>query len=431
MATLSQSTKPQGINRNTLALAVTTGLLTLALAGCGSDNNNNQHTHNSQQGSEQGNGSGHGHNTGGGKEDTEQKNLFTKTATWQVNYNDASKQPICYDFDSKTEITDCQGNKWDIKFDNQGRGGVKFWTNGGVSGNGNGAASYLMPWSQLKEFNSSTAIPPAGYRIDSGEGIFAQYPWSEYSLLKPHQMAPNYRVYLITTDASDATTNSTPNRPVYALQITDYYNENEKSGYPTIRWIDTALPNKVNETTVDATSTTEWSYLNLTTGEKTTKDGDWHIGFKRYDVILNGGASGHANVGGYLAKTPDGYYTKDKEDKLTPVATAFKAGNAKNTLKYLTQVNEYDISTDGVPWVTDIKGSQLNPEPTGNYPVIDYGWYVYRGDKGHILEAKPEDKAIGTILRSGEGDSYAKMRLESIENGVWTFKFEIQPKTKS
>ena len=76
----------------------------------------------------------------------------------------------------------------------------------------------------------------------------------------------------------------------------------------------------------------------------------------------------------------------------------------------------------------------MNPAYTGVFPNLDYGWYTYNGGT-HQLNAKPIDKAQGALLRSAEGNSYARVRLEKInypDNTAtaatsWVFKFDIQP----
>ena len=82
----------------------------------------------------------------------------------------------------------------------------------------------------------------------------------------------------------------------------------------------------------------------------------------------------------------------------------------------------------------DSKGSDLNPAYTGNLPNLDYGWYTYNG-MTHQLNAKPIDKAQGALIKSAEGNSYARLRLDKInypDNTAtaatsWVFKFDIQP----
>lgn len=350
---------------------------------------------------------------------------FSESSIWEV---DGAVTEACYDIDTQKQLA-CTSDTWDIKFENKNRS-VSLWTNSGISGDGKGAAFYTMPWSELAALKNAQEVPEVGFKPDGGSGVFNINPWYEYNLNGQHKLAPNNRVYLVTTDASDASTTSVVNKPVYALQLTNYYDEAGHSGHPTIRWIDTALPNQVQTKTVDASSSDDWVYLNLATGKTTTKDGDWQVGLKRYDVILNSGASGSGKVGGYVAKTPAGYY--DANGKV--IKSKFMLDNTAESLTDLTTVSAYDISADGVPWIKDESSSQLNPDATGTYPVIDYGWFVYKGNEGHRLFAKPEGERIGGLIRSAEGDSYARFYLDNIAYegnspapSKWTFKFDIQP----
>lgn len=351
---------------------------------------------------------------------------FSESAEWTVDGTKTGES--CFDFDTQSDI-DCSLDGWDIKFVNESRS-ISLWTNGGISGDGKGASFYTMPWNELLAINNAQELPTVGFKADAGAGVFDENPWYEYNLNEQHRIFPNNRVYLVTTDASSASTQSLVSSPVYALQVINYYDDAGRSGYPTVRWIDTALPNQVKTQTLDATSNEDWVYLNLATGNTTDKDGDWQIGFNRYNVVLNGGVSGDGNVGGYVAKTPNGYY--DASGTLNKAK--FLEDNIQGSLTDLTQVSEYDVDPEGVPWVVDKSGSQLNPEPKGNYPAIDFGWYVYRGDQGHRLFAKPEEERIGALIRSAEGNSYAKMYLDNIEYAdgsatpaKWHYKLQIQP----
>ena len=362
---------------------------------------------------------------------------FTETATWELT-NLAAGTATCYDFDAKAESA-CDDNKWDIKFDNQARS-VKLWSNSGDSGAGKGGVFGLLDWADLGRYTNATQDPDSKtditshYNADRSGGIFDEQPWFEYNLQGKHQLYPNNRVYKITTNNSDAAFESSILQPIYAMQIINYYNNTGVSGYPTLRWIDTALPNQVHEKQINASSNDEWVYFDLKAGETTTKDGTWHVGFKRNSVILNGGDSAtgvnKGKVGGFLSKTPIGYY----DDTGEPIVSKFMTDNSAATLTDLTNTTAYTNPMNARSWIIDSKGSDLNPAYTGVFPNLDYGWYTYNG-MTHQLNAKPIDNAQGALLRSAEGNSYARVRLAKINYPdstataatSWVFKFDIQP----
>jgi hypothetical protein len=418
--TLAMNTKP-----TKLALLFSSSLLALSMTGCGG----------SSDGSSSGN---NGNSDNDGSTPPASSASFSETATWQVT-NLAPDSATCYDFDAKAESS-CDGETWDIKFENQARS-VKLWSNSGDSGTGLGGVFGLIDWSDLGRYKNATLDPDTGrdislhYNEDRSGGVFTAKPWFEYNLQGNHQLYPNNRVYLVTTDNSSAMTESSVQQPIYALQITNYYNDAGKSGYPTIRWIDTALPDKVQTKTIDATSNDNWVYFDLTTGQNSTdKNSTWQIGFKRNDVILNGGDSAtgtnKGKVGGYLAATPAGYY--DGQGK--PITSQFITDGSAATLSNLTSTADYDKPLSARSWVIDSKGSDLNPAYTGNFPNLDFGWYTYNG-MTHQLNAKPLVSAQGALIRSAEGNSYARMRLDKINYPdstattatSWEFKLDIQP----
>lgn len=414
--TLTMSTKP-----TKLALLFSSSLLALSMTGCGGGSD----------GSSSGN---NGNSDNDGSTPPASSASFSETATWQV-INLAPDSATCYDFDAQAESS-CDGDTWDIKFENQARS-VKLWSNSGDSGAGMGGVFGLIDWSDLSRYTNATLDPDTGrdislhYNEDRSGGVFTAKPWFEYNLQGNHQLYPNNRVYMVTTDSSSAMTDSSVQQPIYALQITNYYNDAGKSGYPTIRWIDTALPNKVQTQTINATSNDDWVYVDLKTGQSSTdKDSTWQIGFKRNDVILNGGDSGSGKIGGYLAATPVGYY--DAKDE--PIVSQFITDGSAATLADLTSTADYDKPLSARSWVIDSKGSDLNPAYTGSFPNLDFGWYTYNG-MTHQLNAKPLDSAQGALIRSAEGNSYARVRLDKINYPdstattatSWEFKLDIQP----
>ncbi|WP_410472010.1 HmuY family protein [Faucicola mancuniensis] len=358
---------------------------------------------------------------------------FSDSATWEVD--STKKEAICYDFDSKTEVG-CDSTIWDFKFDNTTGRTPTFWTNGGTSGTGKGASLGLFDWSELKTYTNATIDPKSKqniaqrYILDSTAGIFTTQSWYQYNM-DTHQLAPNNRVYLITTDNTSANTTSSVQAPIFALQVINYYNESATSGYPTLRWIDTATPNDVKTQMFNASSQTEWTYINLSTSQTTTADGNWHIALQRDKIKLNGGTSGKGKVAGFLAKQPTGYY----DDKGEAIAEKFNQNNIQESLADLQNTQKYRLPTSARAWVSDSFSSPLNPAYTGTFPNIDYQWYTYNGTN-HKLTAKPEDTAKGVLLRSAEGDSYARMRLAEIKYATseallptsWVFEFGIQPK---
>lgn len=356
--------------------------------------------------------------------------LFTQSATWKIT-NLTKGATTCFDFDAQKE-SDCTGNTWDVKFENQERG-VKLWSNSGASGAGKGGVFGLMDWSELKDYKNATLDPASNsdisflYNEDKNGGIFNQSPWYAYSLNDDHKLYPNNRVYLITTDNTSAEAASSVQMPIYAIQITNYYNKKAEGGFPELRWIDTAMPNNVNTQQIDASSPTDWTYFNLQSGKVVDKSGVWHMAFKRDSIILNGGSSGTGKVGAYLAEASKAYY----DDKGEPIKAKFMADNKTESLIALQNIQDFQKPGSATGWVTDKTGSSLSPAATGNYPKLDYGLFSYDG-ANHQMVANP---GKGALIRSAEGNSFARMRLTKINYPdatstaatSWDFEFDIQP----
>ena len=131
--TLAMSTKP-----TKLALLFSSSLLALSMTGCGG----------SSDGSSSGN---NGNSDNDGRTPPASSASFSETATWQVT-NLAPDSATCYDFDAKAESS-CDGDTWDIKFENQARS-VKLWSNSGDSGAGMGGVFGLIDWSDLSRYTT-------------------------------------------------------------------------------------------------------------------------------------------------------------------------------------------------------------------------------------------------------------------------------------
>jgi len=378
---------------------------------------------------------------------------FTQNATWQFTLP-AAGQSVCYDFDAKAEVAGCSGTGWDIKLTSSGRTAA-LYTNSGPSGGGKGAAlgtPFTYKWADLLNYKDATldpasgqAVPDRAWMADTAKSVFTgsngiQSAVFEYDLTGNNQLHPNFNVFLVTTNSDSADITGAGGK-VYAVQITGYYGSptGTTSGWPSFRWVNTASPGNVLSTPaggIDATG--GWVYYDLENNAKTTESGTWHIAFNRYNVKLNGGASGSAKVAGFLGKKPAGFYDADGK----PVTAKFTAAsNLNDTLADLTGAKTGPASASA--WVKDSIGSALTPDYTGTYPnPLNYGWFTYyptaataaaAGVVQHQIKANPD---AGTLVKSGGGNSYARMRLAEIKYAdpasatsaqTWTVEFGIQP----
>ena len=140
---------------------------------------------------------------------------------------------LCLDLDNKAKVDcDSESANWDLRLEIS-RSGTGLWTNGGVFGDGNGAAFGPQTKDAASALTSATTINgrdiKSHYSADRAESVFDSSSWYAYNLSGRHQLTPNYRTYLIDTDkTSDASGK-------YTLQIINYYGLGE-SGTPEIRF---------------------------------------------------------------------------------------------------------------------------------------------------------------------------------------------------
>ncbi|MEZ5509355.1 MAG: HmuY family protein [Gammaproteobacteria bacterium] len=186
------------------------------------------------------------------------------------------------------------------------------------------------------------------------------------------------------------------------------------------------LQDQFAQATIDATSNTAYTYFNLTTGEtvaisdaEAETSTDWHIAFRRYNVKLNSGASGPGNVKGAVVAPQDDFYTSAGD----PDANVFLNVTPDSELEHLlaTYTAPTTLVDEAINTVLEGSGAQVGM-------MFDFGWYWYNLTN-HSLSANDEN---GWLLRSGEGNSYARMRATDLVYGRTTglevaFEFDVQP----
>ncbi len=155
----------------------------------------------------------------------------TTPTTWTAAIG-AAGGSNCFDIDAVAEV-DCTtaATDWDIKVEVSADGrDWSIWTNGGVSGSGNGGAFGPIDTATIGGYVSGTSSPAGTditrfYGQDSAGGVFKDNTWYAYSLQGNNKLWPNYRVYAIDTGSVQ-----------YKLQILSYYNDAGTSGWIKFRY---------------------------------------------------------------------------------------------------------------------------------------------------------------------------------------------------
>src|SRR5690606_28916168 len=183
---------------------------------------------------------------------------------------------------------------------------------------------------------------------------------------------------------------------------------------------------QVRSAVLDASSQTAYTYFNLTSGQKVAltdeqaaTSTDWHIAFRRTNIKLNGGDSGPGKVSGALLVPQDDFY----DENGAYIANVFLNATADSELEHLagSLSPAETLVQDKVSSVLEIPGELQNG-------VYDFGWYLYAMSNHQISE----NDQTAWLLRSGEGDSYARFRATSVsfssDTGLAaTFSFDVQP----
>lgn len=173
---------------------------------------------------------------------------------------------------------------------------------------------------------------------------------------------------------------------------------------------------------------TETVYLNLDTGQMVDQGGDWHIAANRLSLKLNSGESGSGSVGGALAVPQDDFY--DGNDQ--PRASVFTNATVNSEEEHLLGMLD-----EPARWQEDAFVSAF-----GDAGV----WSIYTNDQaaaenpgGPSAGDVTETPDVGYLVRSAEGNSYARMRVVDFyfptRSGMgindFTFEFDVQASGES
>lgn len=353
----------------------------------------------------------------------------------------------CYDLDKPgKETAQCSDTVWDLKVTvaagaRGGAGQPTFWTNSGESGPGKGGAlggPFDSTWADLAKIQDAKIDPASGQALPDRafltDGVSGTFTGSnaigssafEYNLTGDNKLHPNFRVFQVTLDKAAPSAANT-----YALQVLGYYGGpgGATSGYVTVRLA--GMDNLTQYASKEINASAGWQYLDLASGNTVSETDAWHVAFNRYNLKLNPANTG---LGALAGDAPAGLY----DGGGNPVVSAFTAATPASTavLALFTGAQMGQASA----YKADAKGSPLQPasKSEGTYPnmTVDYGWYGYDA-KTHLLSAKSDR---GVLLRSGEGNSYMRLRLDSIVydpagdyNGkqTWTIEYDLQPASGS
>lgn len=328
---------------------------------------------------------------------------------------------VCFDFDSAAAL-DCEAgaDSWDLMFEVDATNhAYNLWTNGGVKGSGKGASFGPISQAEADAILSSKDVP--GWFPDYLGGIFADSPWYAYDVMGTHDVTANGRVYVVDTGTDS-----------YRVQLTSYYGAGGTSGKVTLRY------GKLSETTyeevvLDATAggfgtpagspADRAAYFDLdgkavvaiSDAEARASNQVWDIGIKRYNVTLNGGASGPGNVKGAIADAREDLYDASGE----PIKAKFEAITAES----MQSAFEAVVDAAGLTFKADRGNTYISNDGS------DKSWFGVQPPPPTppVFFARPEN---WWIVRSAGGDSYAKVHVTDVVSSSRSFTVElfVQPK---
>tara|TARA_Y100001968_G_scaffold321653_1_gene356437 strand:- start:414 stop:1484 length:1071 start_codon:yes stop_codon:yes gene_type:complete len=291
------------------------------------------------------------------------------------------------------EPNEVDDTNWDLHID-----GWNLFLNGGASGNGSGAGipfRDLDPDLQFDQVNREQDILYFLFQDDYGSVLSN---WWAYGLRGGHTVYSRFHRYWLHDQGR-----------WWKLQVLSYYQL--VSGAPeaaqiSFRWQESnpSGPGELRELVVDASAggvsaapddpLNEFRYVDLERGEVTRLSDDaaatsmdWHIGFRRFYIRLNGGTSGPRGIASY---------DHDAAGEETP--EALLAMSPENSLEGFEQLNWADRPDESL-----LSQDQVTPVLTG--------WYS--GNPGAGASALPTPFLAATATDSHR----AKLRVIDLEDG--------------
>ncbi|MCC6645970.1 MAG: HmuY family protein [Polyangiaceae bacterium] len=319
----------------------------------------------------------------------------------------------CYSLREASEVPcDPAGTGWDWMVEVQGKTWA-IWTNGGVYGAGDGAAFGPMDEAAAAAMAGADDIP--GLFQDERGGAFLDARWYAYDAQGTHDVSANYRVYVVDTGAAR-----------YRVQLLSYYGADGSSGLLRLRY-GLVGSDEVRSLEVDARAggfgaplddpKNRYTYLDLDTGEvlaltdagARSSDKAWDLGFKRFNVISNGGVSGTGEVKTAIAARQDHLY--DASGK--PVAAAFAA---------LTQAD----ADAAFASVASADGLSFKADAARPYIINDGGaqsWFQFEIKAGApSFFANP---SVWWAIRGARRDAFAKLHVTALDGATHSYTVEM------
>ncbi|MFT2112444.1 HmuY family protein [Marinomonas sp. 2405UD68-3] len=174
---------------------------------------------------------------------------------------------------------------------------------------------------------------------------------------------------------------------------------------------------------IDASDYVNYAYFNLDTNqvvelteEEAKTDTNWHVGFRRSSIILNGGTSGAGQVSAALVTPQDDFYIEGDANN-----SVFLNATPEAELNHLTS----DVDVSALTYQADTFSYAVVGTGTTTGTLMDLGWYNY-DVATHSISANTDNM---WLLKSASGDSYARFSTQTLnytETLDVTFRFDVQ-----
>lgn len=275
-------------------------------------------------------------------------------------------------------------------------------SSGGGSSSGNNCEADII--------TDGTCIIGYSFNTDRDTNVLVESPWYAYDLNGAHKIFPNFRVYAVR-DPGANDTHGDADDIVTLFQLSDYYNNEGASGHVTLRYRQLAPTDTptINSVELDASSSSSQVFVSFATGTATVvqSDDDYDLAFSRLAVSV---ADGRQTA---LAAEQSNYYDSEGD----PIKSVFedsssadKPGNGSDVLAATYTVGGLTFGADELDPAINREGTDKIHEPLG--------YQTNEANPNNIL-----------IVRSSEGDSFAKMSLTNITyNGAPAHNVTLEAK---
>jgi len=242
--------------------------------------------------------------------------------------------------------------------------------------------------SQVEIITDGNSIFSSAFATDRFTNALVKNPWYAYNLQGGHGIYANYRVFAVLNEGGAAGGDDI----VTLFQMSNYYSDSDVSGHITVRYrqLEPLEAHTINEIELDASAGAAYLVFDESGTSEGVSTSDFDLAFSRTSVTLG------EDRQVALAAAQSQYYNSNGNANVsvfTNANSSDKPGKSADVLAASYDINDLSFTGDEFEAAINREGTSL----------------VHGAASPNANVAKPENRHI---VRSAEGDSFAKMSVK-------------------